>query len=393
MLGVEERLTILYANHVGEASGAEFSLISMLCALDRQRFTPVAAIPHQGPLQSMLRRADVPVASVPSLRLLRTRNPLSLARQGFELLTFRRRLGRLVGESGASIVHANSIAAGLAATTLPYGMPPVVCHVRDLSFPRAAVDWVASGAAAVIAISECVRDAVLRAAPDAGEKVWVIHNGIDPARFQPAKTRAETRSMLGLAAGERLVGMVAQLVPWKQHDRFLRTAALVSERVKGTRFVVVGADLFGEHRGYVDSLHEQAAGLGLSGRIIWAGYRDDVADLMHAMDVLVHPAEREPLGRVVLEAMCVGTPCVAVDDCGPAELISNLESGMLTAPEPEAMAEAVVTLLTRAPLARAISSASREAVRTRFSAVRAAQLTQKVYEDVLLRPPARRWLV
>jgi glycosyltransferase involved in cell wall biosynthesis len=365
----------------------------MISQLDRQRFTPVAAIPHHGPLQAMLRRIDVPVATVPSLRLSRTRNPLSLARQGLDLLAFRRRLGALVGESGASILHANSIAAGLAATTLPRGMPPVVCHVRDLSFPRAAVDWIVSGSAAVIAISECVREAVLQAAPDAGERVRVIHNGIDPARFQPGKTRAEVRSMLGLAAGERLVGMVSQLVPWKQHERFLQTAAAVSERVKAVRFIIVGADLFGEHRDYVDSLYEQAAQLGLRERIIWAGYRDDVADLMHAMDVLVHPAEQEPLGRVVLEAMCVGTPCVAVDQCGPAELISSLESGMLTPPEPGAMAEAVVTLLTKAPLARAISAAAQEAVRTRFSALRAAQLTQKVYEDVLLRPPARRWLI
>ena len=77
---------------------------------------------------------------------------------------------------------------------------------------------------------------------------------------------------------------------------------------EGRRFIIVGGGPVRRAPGVCQLPYEQAAQLGLSKRIIWAGYRDDVADLMHAMDVLVHPAEQEPLGRVVLGAMCMGTP-------------------------------------------------------------------------------------
>ena len=220
-------------------------------------------------------------------------------------------------------------------------------------------------AARIVAISACVADtlaAISRAAP---ERTTLVYNGVDRERFRPQRSRDDVRAEFGVPADATVIGTVGQLVPWKRQDLFLEAAAHILAHLPQTWFLVVGADLFGEHAAYVAELRALAAGLSLGDRAVFTGYREDVAAVMAAMDLMLHPAEEEPLGRAVLEAMSLGVPCVAADACGPAEIIEDGISGILTPPgDAQAMAARAVELLSRPRSVQRMGEAAMRRVET-----------------------------
>ena len=236
----------------------------------------------------------------------------------------------------------------------------------------------------IIAISTAVVDHLLEVSPAAREKTTLVHNGIDPDTFQPTRSPERVRRELGIPEGAPAIGCVGQLIPWKRQDRFIEMAAQVLVQIPACRFLIVGADLFGEHAEYVEGLHDLTAELGVADRVRFTGYREDMPNVMSALDVLVHPAENEPLGRVLLEAMCLGVPCVALDAGGPAEIIEHGISGVLVAADDhDGFAREVISLLRNPLYRRSLSEAAKERARGKFSALRMAQLTEEVYEEAL----------
>lgn len=90
------------------------------------------------------------------------------------------------------------------------------------------------------------------------------------------------------------------------------------------------------------SLRAQAARLGIAGRVRFLGWRDDLAALAAAADVMVVPSRHEPLGNVVLEAWAQRRPLVATASQGPSALIRNEESGLLVAVDDAAALAAAI---------------------------------------------------
>ncbi len=374
---------VLLVNHVGEISGAENSLLTLARHLDRRRVQPVAAVPP-GRLAGELQDLEVPVRLLPALRLSRPPNPWRAIVAFFRMRSWAKALSAAADELAADLVAANSLTAGIAAALGPGRRLPLVWHARDLRAPERTVRWLIPRATRIAAISCCVADHLARTHRQARAKTTMIYNGIDTVLFRPERGRAEVREELGVPEGATVVGTVGQLVPWKRQDLFLEAAAHILAQIPRAWFLVVGADIFGEHPDYVQELQDTAAGLGLAERTVFTGYRRDIASVMAAMDLLVHPNDEEPLGRVVLEAMSLGVPCVAVDRFGPAEIIQDGVSGVLVQPgDAAAMASRAVELLGRAGALARMGEAARSRVEDVFSAERMARLTEDLCEEAL----------
>src|SRR5262249_581198 len=87
------------------------------------------------------------------------------------------------------------------------------------------------------------------------------------------------------------------------------------------------------HSGYLESLRQRTAELGLSDRVVFLGTRDDIPEVLAALDVLVHcPTAPEPFGRVLAEAMAVGCPVVAACCGGIPEVVDDGVTGLLVPP-------------------------------------------------------------
>lgn len=376
---------VLFVNHVGEISGAENSLLTLVRHLDRRRFRPVAAVPA-GALAAALTKLEVPVSVLPTLRLRRPRSPWQWFGRALRLRQWAAKLTVAAEELGCDLVAANSLTAALAAALGPGRRVPLVWHARDLHAPERTVRWLAPRCARIAAISACVADALAGMTSEAPGRTTLVYNGVDTALFRPERGRETVRAELGIPAEAVVIGTVGQLVPWKRQDLFLEAAARILARVPRSWFLVVGADLFGEHSDYVAELRRLAGSLQLGDRAIFTGYREDIASVMAAMDVMLHPAEDEPLGRAVMEAMSLGVPCVAANACGPAEIIEDGISGILTPPGDAAtMAARTMELLGRPGGVQRMGEAAARRITTAFSAERMARLTEDLYEEALAR--------
>ncbi len=375
---------ILYVNHVGRMSGAERSLLDLVRRLDRGRFEPEAVIPGPGELADELARAGVRCHILPLRRLHKTLNPFRLIAALVNVCVVSRRLAGLIRREHIALVHANSNTAQLyAGGAARLAGVPCVWHTRDLVALGPVGRWLDHTSACTIAIADGVRRHVERYVRDR-EKLRTIHNGIELPEPAPSGVRSMVRAELGVPPGVPLCGMVGQLVPWKGHRTFIEMAARLHAVLPDAHFVIVGADLFDEHRSYRRQLEDRAGELGLADRLVFTGYRRGVSDVLAGLDVLVHPSTCEPLGRVILEAMAAGTPVVAVNAWGPAEIIRDGVDGLLTATnQPDELAAAVLRLLRDSELAGRLGQAGRRRVERDFRIGDTVSRIEAIYDDLL----------
>jgi glycosyltransferase involved in cell wall biosynthesis len=188
-------------------------------------------------------------------------------------------------------------------------------------------------------------------------------------------------------AADACFGIFGTLLPWKGHRIFLEAARRVMEEVPNARAFVIGE---APERGqaYRDELRRLVNDLGIADRVVFTGFREDVPELMQLLRVIVHASVTpEPFGRVIAEAMAMGKPVVATDAGGPREIIQDGSDGYLVPPEePEAMARAIIRLLTDSAHAEQVGRRARRTVEARFSAGGHARLVEQIYADVLTRP-------
>lgn len=383
-------ITVLYVNHTNLMGGAEKSLMRLLESLDRQNVRPLLAAPRGSALKDAAAALDIPLLPVPLQPLHRTLNPFSLVAQGWTLGRASRRLRALAKQTEANLVHCNSLVAMLAAQPLARDLP-VVWHARDLRAPRGPVATAAAAATMIVAVSRAVADHVLQAVPEAADKLVMVYNGITPQDVMVGRSRDEIRRDWRLPPGVPLVGCVAQLVPWKRQDLFVRAGARLIAHLPDVRLLIVGSDLHGANARYVQELRRLAVHLGISERVIWAGQRPDIADVMAALDVLVHPATQEPFGRVVLEALALGVPVVAADAAGPAEIIEHRQSGLLVPPgDADGLFQATRRVLTDADLAERLRTGGLRRAR-KFLARDTAALMVELYRQLLRARATAAW--
>ncbi|HWD11476.1 MAG TPA: glycosyltransferase family 4 protein [Solirubrobacteraceae bacterium] len=387
-------MKVLYVNHTAAVSGGERSLLSLLSGLPDSVDALVAA--PRGQLQATVRALGVPVATITgtagSLRLHPAHTPRAVAEMALAAAQVR----RLARRSASDVLHANSIRAGLVLALARAPGVPTVVHVRDCLPPgalsTATLRLIAASATTVIANSRYTASSVLSAAPAA--RVEVIYNPVDLQRWDPARLdRGAARARLGeVVAGRLLLGVVAQLSPWKGQDTAIEALRLLREEGRDAHLLLIGSAKFVarstrfDNERYVAHLHALAAAAGLEDRISWLGEREDVPELVRALDVLLLPSWEEPFGRSLIEAMALGVPVIATNVGGPAEILDDGVEGWLLAPrDPAPWARAIAGLADDPQRAAEIGRAGRRRVEERFALERHVTAVLALYARVVAR--------
>ncbi len=126
-----------------------------------------------------------------------------------------------------------------------------------------------------------------------------------------------------------------------------------------------------DNPGFLRGLHELVGSLGLAGEVAFLGERDDIPEVLTALDILIVPSSAEPFGRSVAEAMTMRTPVIATSEGGPAELLEHGVTGLLAPPgDADAWAEAIDRLLGDPAAARRMADAARSVALARFATAR-----------------------
>jgi glycosyltransferase involved in cell wall biosynthesis len=375
-------------NHTAEVSGAERSLLSLISALP-PAVEPLLACPA-GRLADLARCAGVPVVEIAgtagSLRLHPLHTPRALAEMSLAAL----QVSRAARRHRADVVHANSIRAGIVLGLAGLAPAARVVHVRDCLPPGrisgATLRLIAATARTVIANSRYTADSVRAAAP--GARLAVVYNPVDLTRFDPSRIdRAAARTRLGEAGTRRvLLGVVAQLSPWKGQDTAIEALGLLRREGVDAHLLLVGSAKFVasatrfDNEAYVARLRAIVADQGLGERVSWLGEREDVPDLVRALDILLLPSEEEPFGRALIEAMALEVPVLATNVGGPTEIVRDGREGYLLPPgRPAEWARAVRRILESPDGGAEMGRAGRARVEDSFSVEHHVRAVLEVY--------------
>lgn len=241
----------------------------------------------------------------------------------------------------AHYFYPDGVAAAKIATKL--GIPFVVTArgsdintIGAMDKPRRMILDAADKAHTIIAVSGALKNALVDMGVYA-DKIRVLRNGVDLVFFQPGD-RAELRRRLGLVATTFI--SVGALKEAKGHDVAIRALA----HIDGANLVVIGAGPFEK------ALKSLLPTLGLEGRVKFTGRLepDALLEYYQAADALLLVSRREGMPNVVLESIACGTPVIAADVGGIAEVITEPAIGELLGDRrPESVADAWRRLVQR----------------------------------------------
>jgi glycosyltransferase involved in cell wall biosynthesis len=344
--------------------------------------------PDEGTMDPLAARMDVAPTHVPSLR----RDPGPHDARALGMLV------RLLRRDRPDVVHTHAAKAGTlgrvaVALALPRARRPVVVHTfhghsltgyfssRTAGVYRTIERVLARRTDLLIAVSNEVRDELVTLGVAPPHRFEVVPLGLDLARFLDDARRDERRAALrrewGLGDADEVVTLVARLVPIKRVDRFLAIATRLVGRPR-TRFVVVGD---GELR---EELQASEAARALGERLVWAGFRDDVADVCFASDVVVLTSDNEGTPVSLIEAQAAAVPTVGTDVGGVRSVVRAGETGWLAPPDDvDGLAAAVRGLLDDPEEARALGAAGRAHAAGRFGIERLVEDIDRIYRRLL----------
>lgn len=227
-----------------------------------------------------------------------------------------------------------------------------------------------------VAVSDAVRDILIEDGV-AAERVAVVHDGVDPGRFDGGDG-ARVRKELGVPANAPLVGTVAHFSENKSLETLVRAAGRILDGVPSVYILLLGD---GERRPMLASEREASPA---RDRILMPGFRENVGDFLAAFDLFVMPSRTEGLCSSILDAFAQRVPVVATRAGGIPELVEHERSGLLCEPEqPDKLADNVIRLLTDHGLARRMSETAYAGLRSRFTHDAMVEGTLQVYRDVL----------
>lgn len=356
-------MKVLLVSPTALPGGSERAMAGLARHLPALGIEARAVLLQDGPMAGWLAEAGCPVEIVTAGRArdlpssARVVRRLAAAARGVDVVLSNQSKGHLFGGIAARLARRPEVWWQHGAPSRHNRMD------RAGSFVRSAV---------VVVINREAVEAQRSLTPRA--RIELVHSGVDVAG---AAQRKGSSSEIEAKPwnGNRVVGIVGRLQPWKGQEVFLRAAAIVAERHGDLHFLVVGGAILGWEGDYPERLEALAEELGIAGRVHFTGHRDDVYPYFDAMDVVVNASFGEPFGLVIVEAMALGKPVIATASGGPLDIIEDGVSGLLVAPgDHRQLADAIERVLTEPGLAAGLSAGAAERAPTFSDEAMAARM-------------------
>jgi glycosyltransferase involved in cell wall biosynthesis len=309
---------------------------------------------------------------------------LSLDRQSTWSMAPWTRLYRLLVRERIDVVHAHMPRASVPGSLLARAahVPVVVSHEHgswlDGKFVRPFLDRnvVARMSTVILAVSEWDRRQLIEREHIPPERVRVFANGIPPLSDGAPVARED----LGVPPGLPLIGAIGRLYDQKGYDYLIRAVALLKARGRVLRCAIAGVGPDEQ------KLKQLVAELGVDQEIRWIGHRQDVPDVVRALDVAVLPSRWEGSPLALMEYMALGAPIVATAVGGVPELIEDGVHGLLVPPrDPGSLADAIDRLLADRTMAARLGSAARERQRAEHDLDTQVARLERLYVELYAR--------
>jgi glycosyltransferase involved in cell wall biosynthesis len=263
------------------------------------------------------------------------------------------KLKKILKEQKVAIIHCQThkttlygtLAAMLART------PVVLAHVHGLNRSRRLRRKLVNlllfrRVNRIIPVANKVKDDVLRSNWFLSEdKLFVLENSVDYERFANVSiSKQQARILLGLPPQAFVFGTIGRMAPTKGYSFLIEAFTNVKLQLPASQLIFIGD---GPLR---NELEQQAAKTPCADSIHFLGHRNNVPELLRAMDVFVLSSIAEGMPRAILEVMAAGVPCVAAEVGGIPEIINSKDVGILVKPkDSSALAEAMINVANMPP--------------------------------------------
>ena len=375
-----ERIRVLFLLPRFGTGGAERQLVLLAQAMDKTSFdVTIAAMYPGGPWLSTAEQIDGI-----TLRCLDKRGR-------YDVFGFALRLARVIREARPEVVQTHGAGALFGLTAALIGRSALILGIRNSRLDVGGAGW---PAALMFAIGRYVSRAASLAIANshAGKtyysahgyeaaKIHVVPNGFDVEAFKPSRRAGRAiRHQWGITDDQLLIGIIARVVPVKDHELFLRAAAIVAKADPRVRFAVVGEGEAAE----LARLRALAASLGIAELVRWPGRCDDMVGAHNALDLCASTSLSEGVSNSIGEAMACGTPSV-VTDAGDSALLLNDPSRVTPAGQADAAAQAWLRVLSLSHEARrGLGAADRQRIVEHFSLPSAAKQVESLIAEVAI---------
>lgn len=366
---------ILETIRQGKIGGGETHVLDLVRGMDRSQFEPVVLSFTPGPMVDQLRSQGVKTYVIHTTKPF---NPFVVGK-----------VKRLLEEEDIQLVHAHgtrscsNVYRAARALNLP-----LVYTVHGWSFHPSlhplmfkarykSEDLLTEASTLTINVSKANQDEGRQYFPL--RKSEIVYYGVDTNRFDPeSSSLVDLREELGLPKDKTLVGFVARMTTQKDPLTMMEAINLVAKKTRDVHFLMVGD---GE-------LKEQALAkvqdYGLEDAVTFTGFRQDVPNVLHTIDVYVLPSLWEGLSIAMLEALSMGKTALVSDVCGNVEAVTHEQNGLHISPQnPQALADAILRVHADPVFAQQLGDAARQTVLKQFSLPVMVANTEARYRKLL----------
>ncbi len=209
-------------------------------------------------------------------------------------------------------------------------------------------------------------------------RLITIHNAIDPQAIKPAKTTDAIRREFNIDNNTPLIGSTGRMVPVKAYDLFLKMAQVILENRPDVRFMLVGDGPLRQ------SLQELSVRLKIADKVIFAGFRDDIMDVMNAFDIFVISSYHEGVPMALLEVMSLKKAIISTAVGGIVEVIEDGVSGLLVKPNSVvALAEVCIEVLNNSELKSTLEDGARTRIEEEFNIDGQSKKILELYRELV----------
>lgn len=356
-----------------DVGGLEYVVINLLKGLNRDKYQPsVCCFDTLGSIADALNGyADV---------YLLKRKPGVNYSYPFKLAVLLKREKIQILHTHNSTAYFYGAIAGIIAHV------PVVIyteHARDI-FPNIKVRIVERMLSMfvdrIIVVAEVLKENLVKHEWFNPSKITTIYNGIDENKFTKVREADDVKSILGFSKNNHVIGIIGRLDPIKNHKCLIKAVHLVNKRFPEAKLLIIGD---GSYRHELELfVKEQGAGE----HVFFLGTREDVPQLLNAIDIFVLCSISEGMPVTLLEAMATERPIVATKVGGIHEIIEHGREGILVeSNNHELLAEAIADLLAHKDKAMRLGSSARKRLKERFTLAAMIEKYEEVYDDSIKR--------
>jgi glycosyltransferase involved in cell wall biosynthesis len=367
------KMNILFLDQYSGLSGGQKVLLDIISAFSKKGYGCLAALPGEGLLSERLKSLGIETKFIPlGYYSIAHKNPLDIISFGLRLPILIFLLARMIRKENIDAVYANGARTFIWATAACcMTKTPLVWHIHSI-FKDPIICYLLNK----LVKSPCVKKvfAVSRsaAAPiiKAGGKLEVIYNAAETN--QPSKETDCFKNEFALSKDDFLVAAVGILEEWKNQEDLIKAAKYIKDLGKEKIiFLIIGDSLYknaGKQK-YRDKLKTLTRELGLEGSVIFTGFRSDIKEIMHCLDVLVITSkDPDPCPLVGLEAASCGVALVSEDAGGMKEMFQEGKQALFfKAGDFKALAQKLIFLLDNPKDKDSLTQAARELINREHS--------------------------